>query len=314
MGKIFLLLVPIVVAFLSACSGYFAGEDSKNSKDGVNKLALSGGGYLSTDDYNEITPFLYRDGGKAWLFFASDRGGNYDIYYAEMDSEGKFNAPVKLDTNLNTTNHEYSPVVFQSYRNGDAPTGTNCFISFIRIEFGGASTNIRTFLVSNTFNVYSMGMGADPTMANAKSIALLSKTNHMPGLLISIDSTNLLQSTWNTNAFSTSPCWNSPSSMLIGSTTSVLGIDGYHIGTTSWTNIYIYDVLFEGKRTLFKGFVASAPATNFQQILEYASDFNDAQPCLDLITMKVYFSSDRYGKGNYDLYRYNTLTFDKAMH
>ena len=45
----------------------------------------------------------------------------------------------------------------------------------------------------------------------------------------------------------------------------------------------------------------------------YSSYSEDFTPFIDTETFKVYFASDRYGFGNYDLYRYNYVTYDLTM-
>ena len=103
MKKILSFLILLIV---SSCSGFLDQEKIDRDGIGINALALSdGSGYISTDEFNEITPFIFKNtnNGKKYLFFSSDRGGSYDIYYAEMDTDGKFSHPVKMDSNVNTT-------------------------------------------------------------------------------------------------------------------------------------------------------------------------------------------------------------------
>jgi len=61
---------------------------------------------------------------------------------------------------------------------------------------------------------------------------------------------------------------------------------------------------YTGSNTVYNPFTISTP--------DYNSIFNDITPFIDQDGgFKVYFASDRYGKGNFDLYRYNTYTFNK---
>ncbi|MGA2142486.1 MAG: hypothetical protein ABSG94_08680 [Brevinematales bacterium] len=109
-------LFMILVLSFCCCSGYFT-DNGPVQQAGMLRLAMEGGGYLSSDTANDITPFLFRDraSGNNYLFFASDRGGTYALYYAQMDPAGNFFNLTKMDPVINqpgTTN--FSPVVFQT--------------------------------------------------------------------------------------------------------------------------------------------------------------------------------------------------------
>lgn len=68
-------IVLVLITVLASCSAFFDDGKRNAGSPALQPLAISGGGYLSTDNYNEITPFLYRDSGRAWLFFSSVRFG-----------------------------------------------------------------------------------------------------------------------------------------------------------------------------------------------------------------------------------------------
>jgi hypothetical protein len=296
-GRITILLSAFFLAiFITACSGYFNNDASKDVDGGMNKLALSGGGYLSTDQYNEITPFLYRDAssGKTWLFFSSDRGGNYDIYYAEMDSEGRFTLLKMMDTNINSSSNEIASVVFKAVSAG-API-TNLYISFIRYSSLG-STNILTYSLDSNFNTLSF---IPPNIiTNATSLGM------MDNFLLIMCGNNFILKYMNvaTGGFQ----WGAYSSINVGS-----GIDsanGYKDG------LFEFYILCRANNR-FSG-LSYFPQTNGIKpfnVDSYASESMDKYPYIDFSgNYKVYFASDRYGKGNFDLYRYNTLTFDKVV-
>jgi hypothetical protein len=304
MREIRFVLVSFLFLALASCSGYFYSDHSADSGEKVNKLALTGGGYISTDDYNEITPFLYREGDRAWLFFASDRGGNYDIYYAEMDSEGKFSAPVKMTNTINSSSNEISPVVYKAL----IPS-TNTYISFIRI--GGNFTNVFTAQL-NTTNMIIIGNPSTFSTLNVGRISILNKTNVTSSLQAATEN-----NTWQNYAWNSSVGWYLPNTSDISADKPIYSVDGYSGSNDQWVNFYIFDVLDSGRHQLYGGDInniGGSVVTNFSPIFLYSSDFNDQDPCIDLETMKVYFSSDRYGLGNFDLYRYNILTYDTVVY
>lgn len=164
--KVFIMGLFLMI--ITSCSGYFSNKEvspSGHTAGSLNRLEVIGGGYLSTDNYNEISPFLYRDAdtGNAWLFFASDRKGDglYRIYYAKMASDGRFYPPVEMDSNINASGLSMTyPVVFQgTIYIGYDPTNynsiysTNLYISFLC----GSNTNcnINTCILDNNMAVLS---------------------------------------------------------------------------------------------------------------------------------------------------------------
>ena len=146
-GVLFLLMTV-------SCGVYFGDSSSEKSGGAVDSLAVKGGGYISSDEFNEITPFVYRDSqtGRAWLFFASDRsdGVHYNIYAAEMFSDGTFASPVMI-SNLNTNNVDcvFSPLVFDIDYSSD---GTNRFIAFIRTNAESAK-QVETYFLDDNLQV-----------------------------------------------------------------------------------------------------------------------------------------------------------------
>src|SRR5271157_4151878 len=100
--RIFLAITAAAVLY--SCSGFLShnGTNSGKSSQQAEKLnlAMEGGGYLSSDTANDITPFMFRNGGNTYIFFASDRGGSLAVYYAQMDSAGKFFNLNELGTDI----------------------------------------------------------------------------------------------------------------------------------------------------------------------------------------------------------------------
>jgi len=292
--------------FLFSCSGYFNMDNSDEAGGDLSLALADGSGYLSTDNYNEITPFLYRnpDNGKAYLFFASDRDGTYDIYYAEMNSEGKFSKPIKMDTNyINTSGDEFSPVVFKAM-SGEF---TYTYISFVRRTPAAGSKVYNCQIDPLNFN--SVGESSDIGFS-ASSISLLNKNDVGPSLLISDGNTYFRKYEWDSIYGS----WNYAETTIDFDSSPIYGVDGFSFGMYDYEHSFIINVMVENKYRLYGGYYCIEPLTNYlYPIKEYSSPYNDKDPCIDLKTMKVYFASDRYGKGNYDLYRYNILTFDKVM-
>lgn len=102
---------------------------------------------------------------------------------------------------------------------------------------------------------------------------------------------------------------NSPMSSL-----PVVCINGFYYSSFV-KNIFI----MEYNDRIYWGFVydITTDLINVIAVSEYTptiSSYRDRSPFVDVgDSYKVYFASDRYGKGNFDLYRYNTKTFEKSL-
>ncbi len=296
-----LFAAALFIAVLAACSGYFNNQNN-NVDSGADFLALAdGSGYLSSDSYNEITPFVYHEGGKAWLFFASDRPGGssgYDIYFAEMDSAGKFSKPVMMDTNINTISNEISPVVYKWYYGGS----TNTYISFIRTL--GNSTNIITYKLNSSLQ--TAGFQQAFSNLSAIQIGLLDTGNLFSNMLLISDGTVVVKEYFDYGTgFVT---WSLTSNITIAS--PVQSANGYQIPVGP-----IQCYISGSGSLLLAGFAIDQNQNiKYLDFSGYSSGYHDIQPFVDTADgYKIYFASDRYGKGNYDLYRYNTKTFDNVV-
>lgn len=67
---------------------------------------------ISSNDYNIENPYMTNDGKK--LYFSSDMPGGYggyDIYYADVNSDGSVGEPINLGKGVNTSNNEKTPFV-----------------------------------------------------------------------------------------------------------------------------------------------------------------------------------------------------------
>ena len=59
----------MMILWITGCAGYFGGQDKSEtvSSGAAQPLAVVGGGMISTDQFNEITPFIFRAAdGSAW--------------------------------------------------------------------------------------------------------------------------------------------------------------------------------------------------------------------------------------------------------
>lgn len=309
--KRFFILTVFSFLFFS-CSGYWGNDREMDGGAALAPLAIQGGGYLSSDTANDITPFLFRDPytGKAYLFFSSDRDGSYDIFYARMNDDGTFLSPIKLGTNVNTSNPEFSPVVFLAHSMTAMPIGTNLYISIVQVTLAGSNTNVVTFYLSNDFKVYTTSYLQ--LSGGFKHVSVISKTNITPRLICSLGTTNVQQSSWDTNV-SAGPCWKPVTVLSSSFTNNVYSTSGYMISVVSNTSYFLLDALSGGKRKFFFLYNQGSFINIFATIPAYISSYNDRDVDIDLQTMKIYFSSDRFGRGNFDLYRYNHVTFDKII-
>lgn len=300
MKTVFFIILAIM---LTGCSMFFDKGLTSRDGNGVNALALAdGSGYLSTDEYNEITPFIFTDTNTMhkYLFFASDRGGNYDIYYAEMDADGKFARPVKMVTNINTINNETSPVVFYD------PMSPELLISFSRGINGQPTSSLETYILDSNFN-YTGELGTPIVISNNSVLSILWEGNY-PNLLISSGYEYWFTCGWDGNWASSgiqSPIPNN--TMPINSAGGFQTVDLIAEQTAYW---YILTVQAGGRSQIYAGGNTNFFGYNFFSVLPYLSSYNDKEAIVDQDDSKVYFSSDRYGKGNYDLYRYNLVRYD----
>lgn len=292
MKKGIAVLAAVLVLSLASCAGYFEDMSSRdNGPGGLKTLALASGGTLSDDIANDQSPFLFRTGSRAYLFFTSDRGGNFDIYCAEMDATEKFLSPVKLDTNVNATNADESSVVF-------TVNNTN-YITFIRrgspssIITVSLDSAMRSITQTGTFNsaaVTMIGLMNDPTN---------------PTLLICNGTGTVSTLTFNAGNSSN---WVNGGSFDAG--VSVNCANGY-VKNGKYYYIFSSIETVYGTRQIVGGVVSQTGS--FSRIGAYSSVYSDFTPVVDSQNSKVYFSSDRYGKGNMDLYRYNTLTLETVL-
>lgn len=307
-----MLFSVFFTAMLSAfsCSGFFDnGRDTDNDIN-LSPLAMADyNGYLSTVNYNEITPFLYRDtnSGRAWLFFSSDRDGNYNIYCAEMNSDGKFFNLKKLTNAINTSANEISPVIFTNYV-GNTYTYLSLYISYIQIS--NYKTNIYTALLDDNFNIKSEPYLSFST--NATHISILNKNEFAPYMLVSLGTNFILRAYFD---YYTTTNWSSFSSnFTYYGSASIYGADGFYAPEPFYGRLYLLDCAQSPQYSWYYGAIwntngeYTARLTNFTKIPSYACEYDEGWPCVDLLNYKVYFSSKRHGKGNWDLYRYNLNT------
>lgn len=301
------LFPAFFILFLSLACSAFMGQG--NLTPGLSLLPVLDGSYLSSDKANEITPFYYYDtnGGKNCLFFSSDRDGSYDLYYAEMNEDGSFKDPVKMDSNINTSADEFSPVLYYGPFSMMAG-GHRQFVSFLRKTAG--QTNMMVVMLGSNYTFGTLY----PSISNVtfSRIALFNQTNidGSPLLIACAGQSNWYLRSWGLGAWDSLVMTNK----FIPSVKPIYAMNGYleewSVGANQYTNYFIFESDNSGKRQLFLGKIGFGALTNVSAIPLYASGYNDREPDIDLKTMKVYFSSDR--RGTYDLYRYNIATFDKV--
>lgn len=302
---LFLLLI------FTACSSYFDGNGGPEVTGEIGSLSLSTGGYLSSMTANDITPFYYHDTntGKNWLFFSSDRDGSYDIFYAEMNADGSFKSPVKMDAGINSGGNEVSPVVYVG-RYGTVAVLYSVFLSCIRI--GSGQTNLMVFRLNPGFSTVSNFITY--TNVTYARISLYNQTNEsgLPNLICTRGSAswfefgwNNASGIWNTNAVSTNSLTNSAYPAF----TMCAFLEEYAAGANMNTNYYLMESLVSGKSRLCLGKKGNDGLNRTDVVTLYQSPWNDREPNIDLYTMKVYFASDRYG--TFDLFRFNRNTFNK---
>lgn len=282
------VLISVLTTLLAfSCAGYFQDDPVIRDKS-VQPLAIAGGGYLSSDTANDVTPFVFRDGGRAWLFFSSDRDGNYDIYYAELYENGRFSSPVKLLGQINTPTNEKYPVMTKS--------NSKYYLAFIRGISNVVMEMTGSFLPVSNIGVITYAFG---------NLGLFQHTNTNDTWYVVIE----------------------PSIMRMLGTPSFEGGAGnnpFIPGGLVCGNLYFENginfMVFESNNRIYwatnYGLDIESFTPPFRIIPDYIpedSSVKDASPFVDVPTKKVYFSSDRKKGNNFDLYRYNNMTFDKVM-
>ncbi|OHD56786.1 MAG: hypothetical protein A2014_02565 [Spirochaetes bacterium GWF1_49_6] len=303
-----MLIVSVFSSILMSCGLLFT-----TSNTPVNTLQLSDGTYLSTDEYNEITPFAFHDTtGISYLFFSSDRSNSYDIYYSIINPDGTFGKAVMLPSPVNQTNSDemYPVVLFD---------GFYYIMAFIRIVTNqtnvlSADTDNPVFTTASMGNVLTGNFTGLGYIENVSGEYVTVSSNHNARLYFipnnegldfnDLSITNLLSPSYSANGF-TIPIQNGHSDLYIKGVKSgaIFQIAAEMMSkTTIITQIYMIT------------YTNTIILSNIIPLDPYISAFNDISPFVDTKdSYKVYFASDRYNgdshKGDYDLYRYNIYTF-----
>ncbi len=311
----------MAILSVSACSGYFSQQAV--SGDQSQLLAIAGGGSLSLPGSDEITPYLFRNtnGANPILFFASDRGGDFDIYYAAMNSEGVFSQPQPLGPDINTTNHEKNPMITWIY-NGELQT-FDLFLLFTRESNGFSYLVTSTLQDDVSFQIDFQGYYDISLLSNGFSGISMEVNPYNMYINISYG-TNYYVSYWfdgfsidwyypatNTNAlvqkiYDTSTYYNDTFYPFVNR------IILYSQGGNDHNQLYLYGDV--------QDFTFQVPVVenSYARIPDaFRSSSDDRDPFIDWQDParqgKIYFSSDRETDGDYDLYRYNVNTINELI-
>ncbi len=303
----------MILFLLSSCSGYF--NQGRQSDIQAQSLATEDGQTLSRETSDQISPFLYRDidGQNPILFYASDQGGDFDIYYAKMNIDGRFQTPQKMDLNINTSNDESFPVVYWAeHENGSK----GIVISFIR-STGGIS-QIETHLLNSTLdstNSYTT------YLTNSVQSIMHHTTNLVdPGVFFLVNSNKTVD--WYIYSASSGLVFdqNADFSPLI-----VESGNGKEVAINSGEcYFYMFEIITNNRHQLLTRIMINDPNASLliDQVLimpEWSSEANDMHPFVDFFdtatinNTRIYFASDRYMNGHLDLYRYNNNTYDELV-
>ncbi len=307
--KKFSILASLAV-LLTSCSGYIL---SGNQEEGstADTLALVGEGTLSLEDYNDVSPFVFKaPGGKKFLFFASDRplpgqtNQNFNIWVSLMVGD-KFTTPRAL-SNVNTASNETQPVVFS--QNGQV------YLSVV----GGVSQQVETWQLgfSNDQFLNPVYQSAIPSSQGYNLILL--ERNNVPVLL----------TTWGSNlgaeflfqGTTWKPVRARYFAIPVGQGHGFHSTVGMGLGNTEW---YLFERNNGTHWQITMAYQGSGDFTGnnlsgFFPVMAYQSldAFNDRTPFIDTDDARVYFASDRYKflrNPHYDLYRYNEKTFGQQI-
>lgn len=297
-------------------SGPLNNNSNNNKNNSAVSLQISGNSsFISSDIADDICPFVFRDTntGNATLFFSSDRLGlantNFKIYYATMLSDETFQPPVLMSSIINNpVLNVISPNVFRI--GGD--------IYLVALCIGINKTNVLSFKLDSSFNVTSTNTNFS---LNALSINLYQVLNQI-SMLICDGTANMTLYLIQTNGI-----WSNMG--IITTQNPINSISGYGVVNIMNATANSYFLLgltnnqFSGMSFL-ASFIytnnqlqtnAGSLSTNYFATPSYKSIYSDITPFIDvkvgMTNSKVYFSSKR--TGTYDLYRYNTITFDTVI-
>jgi hypothetical protein len=165
------VILGVLFLLLTGCAWY---NDLNGGADaGMSPVSQVGGGYISSDTANDVTPFMFRSvtDGHDYLFFASDRGnavGSYDIYYS-MKVGSDFTAPVKLEGVSTSGGSEKSPVVFYY--------GTTTVIAYISDTADGQDVIFYQLSLSN--RIFSAETTLYTSESTVKAVDLAYKNTNM---------------------------------------------------------------------------------------------------------------------------------------
>ncbi|OHD56023.1 MAG: hypothetical protein A2Y33_11255 [Spirochaetes bacterium GWF1_51_8] len=288
---------------------------------GLAPLVTVSGGYLSTDQFNEISPFMFRTSdGFAYLFFSSDREGNYDIYMAKMLEDGTFDEPYRLPEPVNTTNFdEIFPIVVDA----------EWELRYVILRITNQQTNV-VIIATDSTNITNFSMA---TVSDTIPAPGLSGMGYFKEVINGFDFVGL------STGDSADLEFYNPFEGLSLVQTHLLLTPHFYVNTyllpspNGYTLLFAKDVLSGGKHQISAESVAyiSYTVTNIIVFVTnitninltnknvipsdlYISGYNDIHPTVDIAgEYKIYFASDRNEDefpGDYDLYRYNIDTFD----
>lgn len=304
---------------LVSCGTYFSDASDSSGNSELSPLAIRGGGYLSTDTANEITPFIFVDPltSNRVLLYSSDQDGTYDIYYTRMNEDGTFEKPLKH--NLSTAVNEISPVLMMMVQNAN----TNYIFIYISIDSTNSTnifyhaTNNLDILLSQETSKYEIGsldllpsrLGILYDSSWSNRLLLYYHENTLPDMLSSSSFGN-----WSYDSIS---YYNDGVDHLSGTFFSFDPSSYNSLASGTAVNALIETTNSRGRSVLaislfnsFSLYTYAVDLTNLFSPAAYQSAYNDREPSVDPLNYQVYFSSDR--SGNFDLYRYNISTFQKV--
>lgn len=288
----------------SSCAGYFGQNTSQPvmQADRLVSPAIAGGGYLSTDEYNEICPFVYnsRIDGSRWLYFSSDRTGHYQIYRARMLSNGQFQAPERLILSGKESYDLTFPVVYD-ITNGSEKS--NIMVFYSKDDTGGEG-------------IFVYHLGSSNTQVNAfdyngfTGLGLYYEYDSlgtMTPYLITYDGLRNIQIYDFSDMNLSSPeIIYLPFPALSGNAFD----NSYRqvLPTSDERRVLVFEGP-GGRLCLSVNDSVDASINIAAEVPDYNGTFSNITPYCDTENgYKVYFASDRNGKGNMDLYRFNTDT------
>ncbi|MCK4907342.1 MAG: PD40 domain-containing protein, partial [Spirochaetes bacterium] len=241
------------------------------------------------------------------LFFASDRGGNYDIYIADLQTSGKFSNPTKI-TGLDTVDNEKHMATIS--------IGSNSYIFFsvgtgntVRVK--PLAGSVITTVTNSGSPIYGKVLGTLPPKASFPDFTI---ADDEVGLVVAKTNSSSKYRIISVYTIKIADLGTAFSAGIPITTTTEISIGG---GSYVPRNVFgIFRDSFVYSREGIRGdqdlFITDLSMLDIP-LLIFNSTGDDVSPFYSTFDNKLYMANTLYHTENdkYQLYRWNRLTIEK---